>query len=188
MSSQGEIRTDRLLLRPWTDADREPFAALNADPRVMEFFPSMLSRNQSDELVDRIRGQFAERGFGLSAVEVPGVARFIGYVGLAVPHLPPPFDPRVEVGWRLAYDHWGRGYATEAARAALELGFRLGLDEIVALTVPANRRSRRVMEKLGMRRSVSDDFDHPKLAEGHRLRRHVLYRLARADWQAVVVK
>jgi RimJ/RimL family protein N-acetyltransferase len=178
-----ELRSERLLLRRWRDDDREPFAALNADPRVMEFFPSVLSRAASDAMVERIRGHFVERGFGFWALEVPGVTAFAGFVGLKYPHLPAPFTPAVEVGWRLACDYWGRGYATEGARAALAAGFgRLGLHEIVSMTVPTNVRSRHVMEKLGMRHTPADDFEHPRIAEGHPFRPHVLYRLSRADW------
>jgi RimJ/RimL family protein N-acetyltransferase len=178
-----ELRTERLLLRQWRDEDREPFAALNADPRVMEMFPSTLSRAESDATVERIRRQFVDNGFGLWAVEVPGGVSFIGFVGLKYPHLPEPFVPAVEVGWRLAREHWGLGYATEAARAAITVGFRrFGMEEIVSMTVPANVRSQHVMKKLGMRRAPEDDFDHPKIAEGHPFRRHVLYRLSRTDW------
>jgi RimJ/RimL family protein N-acetyltransferase len=180
-----ELRSERLLLRQWRDDDLEPFAALNADPRVMEFFVSMLSRAQSDALVERIRRHFVERGFGLWAVEVPGLAPFAGFVGLKYPHLPAPFVPAVEIGWRVAYEHWGRGYATEAARAVLAVGFtRLGLDEIVSITTTTNLRSRQVMEKLGLRHAPADDFDHPNIAEGHPFRPHVLYRLSRTDWAA----
>jgi RimJ/RimL family protein N-acetyltransferase len=173
------IRTDRLVLRPWTRADREPFAAMNADPRVMEYFPALLSRAESDATADRIERHFEERGFGLWGVEVPGEASFIGYVGLMVPAFEAPFMPCVEVGWRLAQAHWGLGYATEGARAALRQGCELGLTEVVSMTVLANRRSRRVMEKLGMKRDPADDFDHPRLPPGSPLRRHILYRLSR---------
>jgi len=180
-----ELRSERLLLRPWRDEDLEPFAALNADPRVMEFFVSVLSSAHSDAMVERIRRHFGERGFGLWALEVPGLAPFAGFVGLKVPHLPAPFVPAVEIGWRLAYEHWGRGYATEAARVVLAAGFtRLGLAEIVSLTTATNLRSRQVMAKLGMRRVPADDFDHPDITEGHPFRPHVLYRLSRADWAA----
>lgn len=179
-SAVTEIRTERLLLRAWEDRDLDPFAALNADPRVMEFMPRTLSREESDTSALRIRTHFKERGFGLWAVEVPGVTRFAGFVGLTYPHLPAPFAPQAEVGWRLAAEYWGRGYATEGARVAVRYAFAtLELREIVSMTVPANLRSRRVMEKLGMTRSPSNDFDHPKLPEGHPLRRHVLYRLSR---------
>ena len=150
---------------------------MNADPTVMEFFPKPLDRAESDGMAARIEAHFERRGFGLWAVEVPGVADFIGFVGLSTPTFEAHFTPCVEVGWRLARDHWGRGYATEAARAALDFGFRqLGLPEIVSFTVPANRRSRGVMERIGMTRSPADDFDHPVLPEGHPLRKHVLYR------------
>jgi RimJ/RimL family protein N-acetyltransferase len=176
----SELRTKRVVLRLWKDEDRAPFAALNADPQVMEHFPKTLTREESDAMVDRIRMQFAERGFGLWALEIPEVASFAGFVGLAYPHLPAPSPPQVEGGWRIAAAHWGQGYATEAARAAVRFGFEtLNLSEIVSMTVPANVRSRRVMEKLGMTRSPAEDFDHPKLAPGHPLRRHVLYRLRR---------
>jgi RimJ/RimL family protein N-acetyltransferase len=157
-----------------------PFAALNADPRVMEFFPAVLSRAETEARVARIRNQFERNGFGLWALEVPGTADFIGFAGLGIPQFEAPFTPCVEIGWRLAFEHWGHGYATEAARAALDFGFgKLQLEQIVSFTVPANVRSRRVMERLGMTHSPTEDFDHPLVAEGHPLRRHVLYRLIR---------
>lgn len=177
----NRLTTDRLILRRWRPEDRAPFAAMNADPRVMEFFPQMLSREESDSLVDRIEAHFDEHGYGLWAVEVPGSADFIGFVGLCRPRFAAHFTPCVEVGWRIAAEHWGRGYATEAARAAVDAGLgSFGLEEIVSMTVPSNVRSRRVMERLGMTRDPADDFDHPFLPEGHPLQRHVLYRL-RAD-------
>jgi RimJ/RimL family protein N-acetyltransferase len=161
------------------------FAAMNADPRVMEFMPKTLTREESDAFVTRIQDHFAHNGFGLWAVEVQGIAPFIGFVGLNIPTFTAAFTPCVEVGWRLAYDHWGHGYATEAARAAVDFGFNtLGLKEIVAMTVPANQRSQRVMNRLGMTYSTADDFDHPNLAADHPLRRHILYRLAREQWLA----
>jgi ribosomal-protein-alanine N-acetyltransferase len=157
---------------------------MNADPRVMEHFPATLSRAESDATVDRITAHFDAHGFGLWAVEIPGVAPFGGFVGLCQPRFEAHFTPCVEVGWRLAAEHWGQGYATEAAKAALKFGFEtLGLHEIVSFTVPANRRSRRVMEKLGMMHDPDDDFDHPILATGHPLCRHVLYRIAVAEWR-----
>jgi RimJ/RimL family protein N-acetyltransferase len=182
-----EIVTDRLRLRPWRDTDLAPFAAMNADAEVMAHFPARLDRAASDAMVARIRAHFARHGFGLWAVEAPGVAEFVGYVGLLVPSVPLPFtgaqEPPVEIGWRLARTHWCHGYATEAARAALDFGFRrFALAEVVSFTVPANHRSRAVMERLGMRRAPTDDFDHPALPEGHVLRRHVLYRLPRRAW------
>ena len=172
------LRTGRLILRPWRDEDLAPFAALNADPVVMEYFPATLSRAESDAFATRVRSDMAERGFGLWAVEAPGVTPFVGFTGLAVPRFDAHFTPCVEIGWRLAREHWGRGYAPEAARAALAHGFgALGLDEIVSFTTVANLRSRRVMEKLGMRHDLAEDFEHPNLAAGHPLRRHVLYRI-----------
>ena len=174
------LRTERLILREWRCEDRAPFAALNADPPVMEFLPGLLSRADSDAMADRIEAHFAEHECGFWAVEVAGGAPFIGFVGLAIPGFTAHFTPCVEVGWRLAYDYWGKGYASEAARAALDDGFgRLGCDEIVSFTVPHNARSRAVMDRLGMKRDPADDFDHPSLGEDSPLRRHVLYRLTR---------
>jgi RimJ/RimL family protein N-acetyltransferase len=176
------IKTDRLALREWRESDLPAFAALNADPRVMEFFPALLSREESDAAAARMGAHFRAHGFGRWAVEVPGVAEFIGVAGLSVVNFEAPFTPCVEVSWRLAFDHWGRGYATEAAWAAMEDGFRrLRLNEIVSFTAVANRRSRRVMEKLRMGRCEAEDFDHPLLPEGHPLRRHVFYRLGREE-------
>lgn len=179
-----ELVTARLRLRRWRDEDRAPFAALNADPRVTEHFVSALDRAESDALVTHFEAHFDQRGFGLWAVEAPGVAAFVGFVGLAVPSFQSHFTPCVEIGWRLAAEFWGRGYATEAARAALAFGFEaLALGEIVSFTVPDNWRSRRVMGRLGMTRSPADDFEHPRLPEGHPLRPHVLYRLPRVAWR-----
>ncbi len=182
MNLPQELRTDRLYLRRWLASDRLPFAQMNSDPRVMEFFPGTLSRQESDVRVDRIEEHFRQHGFGLWAVEIPGVAPFVGFVGLCIPRFEAHFTPCIEIGWRLAVAHWNRGYATEGARAALDFGFRwLQVKEIVSFTVPLNVRSRRVMEKLGMTHSPSDDFDHPLLPTGHPLRRHVLYRLPRPE-------
>ncbi len=181
----ASLTTTRLSLRPWRVDDREPFAALNADPVVMAHFVSLLSRQQSDIVVDRIEQHFERHGFGLWAVEIPGITSFAGFIGLNVPAFEAPFMPCVEVGWRLARAYWGSGYATEGATAAMAFGFTsLGLSEIVSFTVPGNARSRRVMEKLGMSRTSADDFDHPALPSGHPLRRHVLYRRRRADVHA----
>jgi RimJ/RimL family protein N-acetyltransferase len=180
VSFPSTIQTPRLLLRTWRDLDLPAFAALNADPRVMEFFPKTLDRSESDAMAARIQDHFARHGFGLWAVEVPGVADFIGFVGLSVPQFEAHFTPCVETGWRLAVGHWGKGYATEAARAVLDFGFHtLSLQEIVSFTVPVNRRSQAVMERIGMARNPLDDFDHPAVPEGHPLRRHVLYRTVR---------
>jgi len=176
----AELRTACLHLRRWLPSDRAPFAAMNADPRVMEFMPALLSPAESNALAARIEAHFEQRGFGLWAVGIAGGAPFAGFIGLSVPRFTAPFTPCVEVGWRLAAEHWGRGYATEGARAALRFGFEsLGLAEIVSFTVPHNLPSRRVMEKLGLTRNPADDFDHPLLPAGHPLRRHVLYRIRR---------
>jgi RimJ/RimL family protein N-acetyltransferase len=173
-----EIQTDRLRLRRWLPDDRVPFALLNADPRVTEFLPGPLARAESDALAARIEAHFTQHGFGLWAVDVINGAPFIGFIGLSVPAFVAHFTPCVEIGWRLSADHWGCGYATEGAGAVLAFGFdRLGLEEIVSFTVPDNVRSRRVMEKIGMTYAPADDFDHPSLPAGHRLRRHVLYRI-----------
>jgi RimJ/RimL family protein N-acetyltransferase len=176
------LETVRLILRGWGPGDREPFARLNDDPRVMEQFPARLSRAESDSFVDRIERSFRERGFGLWVVERRSDRAFLGFTGLLEQTFEAPFTPAVEVGWRLAAEGWGHGYATEAAHEVVRFGFtELGLDEIVSMTTPANARSRRVMEKLGMTHDPADDFDHPRVPPGP-LRRHVLYRLSRARW------
>ena len=175
-----ELTTDRLLLRGWRDDDRAPFAALNADPEVMEHFPAPLTRAESDALVDRITTGFDVHGYGLWAVEERATGGFIGFTGLTLQTFPAHFTPAVEVGWRLARRSWGHGFATEAATAAVAYGFDVaGLDEIVSITAVTNVRSQRVMQRLGMTRDPADDFDHPNIAEGSPLRRHVLYRLRR---------
>ncbi|TWD79180.1 RimJ/RimL family protein N-acetyltransferase [Kribbella amoyensis] len=180
-----ELTTDRLLLRGWTEADREPFAALNADPAVMEHFPARMTRAESDGLIDRVSAGHAERGFGLWALEVRDTGRFIGFTGLAVPSFEAHFLPAVEIGWRLSKDAWGNGYATEAARAALAYGFGpAGLAEIVSFTATTNLPSQRVMQRIGMSHDEAGDFDHPRLEKGHRLERHVLYRITKAQWEA----
>ena len=177
------LRTERLLMRRWTDADREPFAALNADPEVARYLSGPMSHADSDALADRIEAGFEANGFGLWAIEVMATREFIGFTGLSRPRFEAHFTPAVEVGWRLARPAWGHGYATEAARAALQYGFGpAGLDEIVSFTTLANARSRAVMDRLGMTHDRADDFDHPMLAEDHPLRPHVLYRLARSRW------
>lgn len=177
-NTHPEIRTDRLLLRHWRPTDLERFASLNADPRVMEHFPSTLTREESDAFVRRIEEHFELHGFGWWAVEVAAEGVLAGFVGLARPAFTAPFTPCVEVGWRLAADCWGKGIASEGARAVLAFGFEtLGLDEIVSFTAVGNQRSQAVMERIGMRRDHQGDFDHPNLPPGHRLRRHVLYRI-----------
>lgn len=180
MSQDHFLETERLLLRAWRDDDREPFAALNADPRVMEYMPGCLSRQESDALADRIAAHLRQNGFGLFATELRDARKFIGFIGLSVPSFQAHFTPCVEIGWRLAAEYWNNGLATEGARAAVRYAFNtLHLDELVSFTVPANAPSRRVMEKIGMTHNPEDDFDHPNLPAGHPLRRHVLYRLAR---------
>ncbi len=177
------VETERLILRDWTDADAEPFAKLNADPRVMEFFPEALSRAESDELMAWIREGLARDGYGDYAAEEKATGAFIGFIGIAPIHFEAHFTPAIEIGWRLAREAWGSGYATEGARAVVAHAFRdLGLSELVAITAEWNRPSRRVMEKLGMTHDPADDFDHPLIADGHKLRRHVLYRLTRGAW------
>ena len=183
MTLPSELRTERLRLRRWRPADRAPFAALNADPRVMAHFPATLSREESNTLAARVEAHFDQHGFGLCAVEVPEVAPFVGFLGLSVPRFEAHFTPCVEIGWRLAPEHWGKGYATEGARAVLAFGFEtLQLGEIVSFTTTGNLPSRRVMEKIGMTHDPVDDFDHPGLPDGHPLRRHVLYRIARRGY------
>jgi RimJ/RimL family protein N-acetyltransferase len=180
LDAESELRTARLTLRRWRGEDREPFAVLNADPEVMRYFAEPMSRAQSDALVARIEAGFERNGYGLWALELHESGAFVGFTGLGEVPFEAHFTPAVEVGWRLARAAWGQGYATEAARAALDFGFeRIGLEEVVSFTVAGNARSRRVMERLGMRRRPEEDFDHPCLPAGHPLRRHVLYRLER---------
>jgi RimJ/RimL family protein N-acetyltransferase len=172
------IRTERLLLRQWRDADRYRWAAMNADREVRAHFPKVLDRAESDQALDRMAQAIGARGWGLWAVEHDGA--LLGFTGLNPVDYETPFTPATEIGWRFAQDAWGHGYATEAARAALAYGFdELGLDEIVSFTATTNARSMAVMERIGMSRDPDDDFDHPLVEEGHRLRRHVLYRLRR---------
>lgn len=177
------LRSERLVLRPWREDDLGPFAALNADPETMRFFPAPLSRVESDALVERMVLTFAESGMGMWAVEVAGGPAFVGAVGLVPVRFEAPFTPAVEVGWRLAREHWGRGYATEAARQVLRFGFQeQGLAEIVSFTAAVNQPSQAVMARLGMHRDPDDDFVHPRIPSPHRLQPHVLYRLGRREW------
>ena len=172
----------RLRLRQWQKADMAPFAELNADPEVMRYFPATLTRAQSDQFAAGARAAIDRQGWGLWAVEVAGGAAFIGFVGLNKVRFEAHFTPAVEVGWRLARGHWGNGYATEAAAAALAFGFgQLELDEVVSFTAAINDRSVSVMRRLGMTRDPADDFDHPNVAGGE-LRRHVLYRISKDQW------
>jgi RimJ/RimL family protein N-acetyltransferase len=175
--------TPRLILRPWRPEDVEPFAAMNADPLTMRFMPGVLTREQSEELLALFGAHHRLHGFGVWALEVPGVAPFIGYTGLQRVGFAAPFAPAVEIGWRLAPAHWGKGYATEAAQATLRTGFEeLNLDQIVSFTVAANKPSWSVMERLGMHRDADGDFEHPRLPRGHALRPHILYRISRDAW------
>ena len=177
------LETARLRLRTWRPSDLDPFAALNADSEVMQHFPSTLSREETAAMISRIEAHFETHGYGFWVAELPHRAPFIGMIGLAVPSFETSFTPCVEIGWRLARPWWGQGLATEGARAALAYGFEhLALPEIVSFTVPGNTRSRRVMEKLGFH--YSGEFEHPRVEAGHALRRHVLYRLSRAEWTA----
>jgi RimJ/RimL family protein N-acetyltransferase len=173
-----DLTTERLRLRAWRDSDLPAFAALGADPRVMEFMPKRLTWAESKAYAARIRDHHLEPGYRHWVVEAPGVASFVGLINLSTPPFEAAFTPCVEIGWRFAAECWGRGYATEAARRVLAYGFEdCDLPEIVALTTTANRRSRALMERLGMRRDPADDFEHPSLPQRHPLRPHVLYRL-----------
>lgn len=161
---------------------------LNADPAVMEFFPSCLTREESDSTISSIEAHYREHGFCLFAAELIGKAPFIGFIGISTVPFEAPFTPAIEIGWRLARRYWHKGLATEGAEAVLSYAFRkLRLNEVVSFTVPANIRSRRVMEKVGLRHNPADDFDHPRLPAGHPLRRHVLYRLRRPEWETALL-
>ncbi len=181
-SEMADLTTARLLLRRWRDSDREPFARMNADPRVMEFMPGSLLREESNAFVARIESHFEQYGFGLFAAELRRDHAFVGFMGLSVPTFQAHFTPCVEIGWRLAADFWGQGLATEGGQEIVRCAFQeLGLEVVVSFTATINSRSQHVMEKLGMTHDAAEDFDHPRLPEGHPLRRHVLYRLRRAD-------
>ena len=173
------LDTDRLVLRSWQPSDYQSFARLNSDPRVMEFFPTLLTQAESDANMRLMEEKIKKDGFCFWAAELKTNREFIGFIGLNIPGFETHFTPCVEIGWRLAYEHWGKGYAPEGAIACLKYGFeKLGLKEIVSFTTVNNLKSRRVMEKIGMTYDPKDDFDHPKLVEGHPLRRHVLYRIS----------
>jgi RimJ/RimL family protein N-acetyltransferase len=175
------LQTERLILRPWRDEDLAAWAEMSADPRVMEFFPSALTRAEAEETAARMRERLSSEGFGWWALEVKGGASFVGVIALQMVPFEAAFTPAMEVGWRLAFEHWGHGFATEGAAAALRFAFEsLGQREVVAMTAAINLRSQRVMERLDMTHDAVDDFDHPRLDTGHPLRRHVLYRLKNA--------
>ena len=177
------LHTPRLTLREWRDADVDSFAAMFDDPKVMEFLLPAPNRAAIEAIVGRVRAHFGQHGFGWWAAELKATGQFIGFIGLSHVPFEAHFTPAVEIGWRLASEHWGKGYATEGAKTALDFGFtRLGLREIVSFTVSANRRSWHVMQRIGMTHNQADDFDHPRLAEGDPLRRHVLHRISRARW------
>ena len=178
-----EPQTDRLRLRQWAPEDREPFARLNADARVMQHFPRPLDHGESDAMANRLECCIKERGWGFWALETKALGQFIGFVGLEVPIHNFPFSPCVEVGWRLAFEHWGQGYATEGASAALRVAFNeLGLHEVVSFTPLSNVRSHAIMRRIGMHESGT--FDHPILPPDHPLRQHFLYRASTNDWQS----
>lgn len=173
-----ELRTQRTLLRQWMDSDLEPWVAMNADPEVRRHFPAVATRDEALAEAARARGTLARRGWGAWALEIPGVLQFAGFVGLIVPAWSAPFTPAVEIGWRLPRDAWSHGYASEAAAAAAAFAFGpLRLDELVSITIPANEPSQRVMQRIGMVRDLAGDFDHPRVAPGHPMQRHVLYRM-----------
>ncbi|MEW6707410.1 MAG: GNAT family N-acetyltransferase [Pseudomonadota bacterium] len=179
-----ELRTKRTLLRQWKDSDLPAWCAMNADPEVRRYFPSVHTEEEARGEAERIRAALVQRGWGFWALELPGKLPFAGCVGLLVPAFEAHFTPAVEIGWRLPREAWGFGYASEAARAAAEFAFtHLEVDEIVAITTPANAPSRKVMERLGMWHDAAGDFDHPRLPAGHPMQRHVLYRLDRARFR-----
>ncbi|MFJ2993330.1 GNAT family N-acetyltransferase [Pandoraea sp. NPDC087047] len=176
------IATGRTILRQWRTDDLPLFAALNADREVMRHFPTTLDKTQSNAVALRLAQHLETHGFGPWALEIPGVTPFAGFVGLMRVGFDAPFVPAVEIGWRLARAWWSKGYATEAASAAARYAFEtLGMDSLVSFTVPANVRSRAVMQRIGMRHCPDEDFLHPLIPLGHRLRRHVLYRLDAGD-------
>lgn len=177
-----QLRTARTLLRDWRDSDLPAWVAMNADPAVRRFFPSVQAEDEALSEATSIRANIALRGWGVWALQIPGAIEFAGFVGLNVPNFEAPFMPAVEMGWRLSRDAWGRGWASEAAAAAAAFAFdNLELDELVAYTTPDNEPSRRVMQRIGMRHDASGDFDRPGLDSSHPVRRHVLYRLRHAD-------
>jgi RimJ/RimL family protein N-acetyltransferase len=185
MSELIEFETERLKLRQWKSSDRDPFAAINADPQVMEFFPAPLDRAASDAMVDRCQSKITECGWGFWAAESKETNQFIGFVGLNIPTYDLPFAPCVEIGWRLAVSFWGKGLATEAAKGALQVGFdRIGLTEIVSFATIKNVRSRAVMERIGMQETETI-FQHPLVPVDSHLGKHCLYVLSRDRWKLV---
>ncbi|KZM51199.1 acetyltransferase [Labrenzia sp. OB1] len=180
------LETERLLLRAWREEDIDPFADMCADPCVMRYFPETLPRVKSEYLISVCRQKQEKHGFSVTPVELKGTGEFLGFVGLSRPayDAPLPFDPCVEIGWRLMQSAWGKGYASEAARAWLRFGFEtIGLEDIVAFTIPDNAPSQKVMRRIGMKRDHDGDFLHPSLSPDHPFAPHVLYRLSRSDWR-----
>ena len=181
------LKTKRLILRPWNQEDFEPFAQLNADSRMMEYFPALLTKAESNERAKTNKKKIEDDGWGKWAVSIQGSTEFIGMIGLfklEKKTFQVPFCPAVAVVWNIAVQHWGKGYATEGAKAAIEYAFQtLEFEEIVAFTVPQNARSRRVMEKIGMRYDPKDDFHHPNIPAENRFSRQVLYRISKIEWQ-----
>lgn len=174
------IETERLILRTWENKDIDPMAQIDQDPKVCEHLPAIGNRSATEALIKHIMRHYEQHGFSLYAVELKATHELIGFLGLMIPSFEAHFMPAVEIGWRLSSKHWGQGYATEGATAVLDYAFnQLGLKEIVSLTVPANVRSIRVMEKIGMKRDISDNFHHPKLPSNHPLSMHVLYRITK---------
>ncbi|MCF1503406.1 GNAT family N-acetyltransferase [Afifella sp. H1R] len=181
----SRLETERLILRPWQDSDRDFWADLNADPEVMRFFEKTRSRAESDAIFEKLKGHFLVHTFGFWVLERKTDGEPVGFAGLQHTDFEAPFTPAVEVGWRLKRAEWGKGYATEAATESLAYAFGpLALDEVISFTVTANVKSRRVMERIGMLRDRAKDFDHPRLPEDSALRRHVAYSITREAWQA----
>ncbi len=183
------LYTKRLILRPWREGDLTPFAKLNANPRVMEFYPKILSKSESDALVTTFQKEIALQGYGYWAVEAPGVAEFIGFIGLKYWNLEMSFAPCIDVGWRLGFCHWGKGYATEGAQRVIQYGFEiLKLSEIVSMATIRNIRSQRVMKRLGMSSDPNENFEHPRVPRGDPLSWRVLYRLSFERWARFMEK
>lgn len=183
MPTPARLYTERLVLRQWLVQDIAVFADMNEDPEVMRYFPGTLTRQQSAAWAENCRHMLEQQGWGLWAVEVRDNGEFIGFVGLHAPEIDLPFNPCVEIGWRLKRSAWGQGYATEAARACLQFGFeQIGLQEIVSFTSVVNKASSAVMQRLGMS-GDTETFEHPSVPAGHILREHCVYRLSAADWR-----
>jgi ribosomal-protein-alanine N-acetyltransferase len=177
MKETLELETKRLKLRQWKEEDYIPFSKLNADPKVMEFFPSVLTKVQSDVMASTLKALLSEQGWGFWVIEEKEIGLFVGSLGLHEPTDKLPFLPCVEIGWRFSFEHWGKGYATEAGQEVLKFAFDvLELDEVVSFTAVINKRSSSLMERLGMKNSY-ENFEHCTLPIGHRLREHVLFKI-----------